>query len=88
MTISDDESPTPTSSIEDTGAQSMGAADNNRECEGLKTTLDMARRALNHLEQKVAGYGSLETPTSLQIQVQDKREEVARLQVRMEECEQ
>ena len=42
-------------------------------------TLTMARRALAILEERAAGYGSLDIPTHLQIQLEDKRAEVARL---------
>ena len=43
-------------------------------------TLKMARRALATLEERAAGYGSLNLPTHLQIQLEDKRTEVARLE--------
>lgn len=46
--------------------------------------LTTARRALAILEKKAAGYGSLEIPPSLKIELEDKRKEVAELEVRYE----
>lgn len=45
----------------------------------LHKALDMARRALTILEEQAAGYGSLEIPVNLRIQLEDKRREVAEL---------
>ncbi len=45
----------------------------------LHKALDMARRALAVLEEQAAGYGSLEIPVNLRIQLEDKRREVAEL---------
>ena len=42
--------------------------------------LKMARRALAILEERAAGYTALTIPTHLQIELEDKREEVARLE--------
>ncbi len=48
----------------------------------LLEALTMAQRALAKLEEKAAGHGSLEIPTSLQIELEDKRKEVTELEVR------
>jgi hypothetical protein len=44
----------------------------------------MARRALALLGKQVAGYGSLTIPVHLQLQLEDKRAEVAELAARMQ----
>jgi len=43
----------------------------------------MARRALAILEERAAGYSSLDIPAHLQIELEDKREEVARLEAQI-----
>jgi hypothetical protein len=43
--------------------------------------LKMARRALNILEERAAGFGKLHLPTHLQIELEEKRREVAALEV-------
>lgn len=45
----------------------------------LHQALKMARRALAILERQAAGYTSLTIPTHLQIELEEKRAEVARL---------
>ncbi len=45
----------------------------------LRKALDMARRTLAILEEQAAGYGSLEIPVSLRVQLEDKRCEVTEL---------
>jgi formylglycine-generating enzyme required for sulfatase activity/Tol biopolymer transport system component len=54
--------------------------DNNKSSSGQKSALGIARRALEILEEQAAGYGSLAIPPHLQIQLEDKRREVARLE--------
>ncbi len=47
---------------------------------GLTDTLNMARRVLAHLEKQAAGYTALTIPAPLQIELEDKRSEVDRLE--------
>jgi hypothetical protein len=47
------------------------------------TSLQMARRALAILEQQAAGYTILDIPPRLQIQLEEKRKEVAELEARL-----
>ncbi|MBN1922971.1 MAG: hypothetical protein JW892_17115 [Anaerolineae bacterium] len=49
----------------------------------LASALENARRALAILERQTAGFTSLSTPVSLQIELEDKREEVADLERRL-----
>ena len=49
----------------------------------IQETLKMARRALKILEKKAAGYTTLDIPVPLQIQLEDKRTEVADLKSRL-----
>ena len=54
--------------------------------ENAKSLLDalaMANRALAVLEEQTAGFGSLEIPVSLRLQLEDKRAEVAALEQRL-----
>jgi hypothetical protein len=43
----------------------------------------MARRALAHLEEQIAGFGTLHVPTHLKIELEEKRREVANLEAQM-----
>ncbi len=45
----------------------------------LTAALERARRALAHLEAQAAGFGALHIPTHLQIELEEKRREVAAL---------
>jgi len=51
--------------------------------EALERALRRARRALAILEEQVAGFGALHVPAHLQIELEEKREEVARLEARL-----
>src|SRR5262249_46141941 len=51
----------------------------------LRGTLARARRALQFLEQQAAGFGLLHIPAHLQLEMEEKREEVARLESRLAE---
>lgn len=51
----------------------------------LQPALDMAQRSLAFLEQQAAGYTSLTIPTHLQLALEDKRQEVAELEARLQE---
>ncbi len=46
------------------------------------TALERARRALAILEQQAAGFGALHIPVHLQIELEEKRREVAELEAR------
>lgn len=48
-----------------------------------ESALVMARRVLNTLEEQAAGYTSLTIPASLKVQLEDKRQEVARLEAEL-----
>jgi hypothetical protein len=50
---------------------------------GLHRALEMARRALSILEEQSAGYGQLHIPAHLQIELEEKRREVAELEKRL-----
>ena len=67
----------------------MGArpAADDRECEDLKETLDIAHRALRHLETQKVGFG-LHTPPYILIQIEDKKREIRDLEIRLDilEC--
>ena len=52
---------------------------NNAATEKLKSALEIAERALAILEQQAAGYASLAIPVHLQIELEDKRKQVASL---------
>lgn len=52
----------------------------NASFQNQSATLDVAQRALAILEQQAAGYTSLTIPVHLQIQLEDKRKEVAALE--------
>jgi nucleoside phosphorylase len=49
----------------------------------LAPALAMARRSLAILEEKAAGYGKLEMPTHLQLDLEEKRRQVAELDARL-----
>lgn len=49
----------------------------------LQRSLTMARRALSILEEQAAGFGKLHTPAHLQIELEEKRREVAELEARL-----
>jgi len=51
--------------------------------QNTETPLNKARRTLAHLEEQAAGFGSLNIPVHLRIELEDKREEVARLKARL-----
>jgi uncharacterized caspase-like protein len=51
--------------------------------EVVTPALAMARRSLAFLEEKAAGFGKLQMPTHLQIELEDKRLEVAALEARL-----
>lgn len=53
------------------------------EQESWQRILDRARRALQILEERAAGYGRLSIPVDLQLDLEDKREEVAQLETRL-----
>ncbi len=53
----------------------------------LQPALEMAHRSLAILERKVSGYGSLEVPTSLLIELEDKHLEVDSLEARIKATE-
>lgn len=53
--------------------------DNSTLIPNLQRALEIAKRALEHLEAQAAGYTSLTIPPSLQVELEDKRKEVARL---------
>lgn len=50
----------------------------------VKRTLDMARRALMILEEQAAAFGMLYIPAHVQIQLEEKRREVAELEARLQ----
>jgi hypothetical protein len=51
--------------------------------ETLQRTLAMAHRALNILEEQAAGFGKLHVPAHLQIELEEKRRQVAELEARL-----
>ena len=51
--------------------------------QSLQAALEMAQRALMQLETQVAGYTSLSVPVHLQIELDDKRKQVADLKARL-----
>lgn len=55
--------------------------------EVVTPALAMARRVLAILEKQAAGYGMLEIPVHLQIQLEEKRQEVEKLQARLRDGE-
>ncbi len=46
-------------------------------------TLAMARRALDHLEEQAAGFGKLNLPAHLRIELEEKRAEVDALEAKL-----
>jgi hypothetical protein len=52
-----------------------------------KAVLEKAQQALSILEERIAGYGSLAVPVDLQIQLDDKRSEVKRLEQELADLE-
>ncbi len=55
--------------------------------QSLRQSLETARRMLAFLEQQAAGYTSLTIPAHLQIELEDKRREVASLESRLAQAE-
>lgn len=55
------------------------------EQETLQRTLARARRALHLLEERAAGFGQLHLPVHLQLEIEEKREEIARFEARLAE---
>lgn len=53
------------------------------ESTSVERSLIMARRALSILEEQVAGFGKFHTPIHLQIELEEKRREVAALESRL-----
>ncbi|HEY9909131.1 MAG TPA: hypothetical protein V6D18_16170, partial [Thermosynechococcaceae cyanobacterium] len=49
----------------------------------VSPALAMARRSLAILEEQAAGYGKLQMPSHLRIDLEEKRQEVAELQARL-----
>lgn len=56
------------------------------DCESIKQQLTMARRSLNILEGQAAGYTVLTIPAHLQIEVEEQRGMVERLEEKLQEC--
>jgi len=56
------------------------------EQETLQRTLARARRALQLLEEQAAGFGQLHLPVHLQLEIEEKREEIARFEARLAEA--
>jgi len=54
--------------------------------ESLQRTLARARRTLQFLEQQAVRFGLLHIPANLQIELEEKREDAARLEARMAEA--
>ena len=54
------------------------------DCAALEETLAIAQTVLADLEKKAAGYTSLTTPSHLNIELKDKRQEVDNLKARLE----
>lgn len=55
--------------------------------EVVTPALAMARRSLAHLEEQAAGFGRLQMPAHLRIDLEEKRREVAELQARVRDKE-
>ena len=55
--------------------------------EVVPPALAMARRSLAILEEQAAGYGKLQIPINLQIDLEEKRREVAELEARLKDGE-
>ncbi|HFD39323.1 MAG TPA: NB-ARC domain-containing protein, partial [Anaerolineae bacterium] len=55
--------------------------------DALQRTLARARRALQILEEEKAGFGALRVPVDLQIELEEKRREVASLEARLAQLE-
>lgn len=47
----------------------------------------MARRSLAILEEQAAGFGRLQMPAHLQIELEEKRQQVAELEARMRQSD-
>lgn len=69
------------SSVQEVTTQS----DDSDDCiqQGLKHALTTAKRALAILEQQAAGFSSLSLPAHMQIELEDKRKEVAELESKL-----
>jgi hypothetical protein len=55
----------------------------NNDRKTLDRALAMARRALAMLEEQLAGFGALHAPVHLQIEVEEKRRQIAELEARL-----
>ena len=55
------------------------------DCAVLKETLEIAKKSLAILEEQAAGYGKLQIPTRLQVDLEERRREVAELEARLED---
>ena len=51
----------------------------------LSPALVMARKSLSILEEQVAGFGKLQVPAHLQIELEEKRKQVSELEARLKE---
>lgn len=58
---------------------------NDREV--VHPTLAMARRSLQILEEQAAGFGKLQIPAHLKLQLDEKRQDVASLQARLKQLQ-
>ncbi|MDY6876880.1 MAG: hypothetical protein SWK90_11860 [Chloroflexota bacterium] len=56
------------------------------DCESLNHQLEMARKTLNALEVQEAGYTVLTMPAHLQVELQEQRRKVAKLERKLAEC--
>jgi nucleoside phosphorylase len=54
-----------------------------RDSEILKPALEMARRSLGILEEQAAGFGKLQMPAHLRIELDEKRQEILALEARL-----
>ncbi len=75
--------PVPTPPITEDPTTKDGSGTN--ECESLKQQLAMARRSLNILEVQSAGYTALTIPAHLQIEVEEQRRKVERLEQKFQD---
>lgn len=55
------------------------------ERENIENNLNKVKRALAILEEQAAGFGKLHIPSHLQIELEDKRNEVSKLEIRLRE---
>lgn len=66
-------------------AQETGTPEGVADRERTERALDMARRALDILEEQAAGFGALHAPAHLLIELEEKRREVAELERRLQD---